>query len=555
MRKGLVATLGVVALVLAVSPGFAVAPVIQCIPDIVVSDVEDNTVTDDLNFFIFRNALNLDDYVSDADTPVDTLRWSFVESSPGGSININSIGSNTSGNFEDPGAFNIRATTGMITVENVAWSGTAGTTASMQSTIEMYCSDGTPTGTVSQTVMIETINDTTDPPNDGPGDALRTQPIRSYTFASGAENWAHFDLSGLTPVGSYNSTGGSLSQIENAGQTLIVFGAWESTKQPQDAGGEALQARFGCITRARFALTSPDGMGSPGFRLRANWTHVLYNASAAQWVTDFQNMDFNDNVQILYNTQNLFHIAGREPGAAGQTYALLYYPQQIETLMSTDAIVYLGFDLIDDDFGSGDSGDLSCSQVDVDMIHRPAEGTGRAEAGLTHNSFTGWPTATQLLDPTGVTGGVVTNAGATEMSIGFTTADQLFEASVVGPTAGVAIEPGRYYRLVFMVTSSQVAGADLGPLIRTGFVSSRFVYAADKMLLGGGTWSAIGSTPEPYEMWVEAPSANTGSTLTEPMQLRFATYVTFNFDVLLGRNQSGTIRCSEIRAESYPAWP
>jgi hypothetical protein len=289
----------------------------------------------------------------------------------------------------------------------------------------------------------------------------------------------------------------------------------------------------------------------------------MYYAPATQWITDFQNTDYADEIQLLYNTMDVFHVDGREPGTAGQTYTLLYWPMQIETLMSTDAIIYLGFDLIDDDTSlpaSNDNGTLSCSQVDVDMIHRPAEGSGRAEAELTHNTFPQgtsagqWNPGIQLLNPAGNIAGVTASAG-TQLTISMTSADELFEASVVGPMpTGVPLEPGRYYRVVFMVTSSQQAGGDMGPLNRCGLVSSRFVYAADKTMKGGGTWSAIGSTPEPYEIWVAAPSGLT-TTQTEGMQLRFASWTTFNFDVLLGRNQSGTVTCTEIRTESFAPWP
>jgi hypothetical protein len=49
MRKGLVVTLGVVALIFVVSPSFALAPLITCIPDITISDVEQNAATVDNN--------------------------------------------------------------------------------------------------------------------------------------------------------------------------------------------------------------------------------------------------------------------------------------------------------------------------------------------------------------------------------------------------------------------------------------------------------------------------------------------------------------------------
>lgn len=58
------------------------APVISKLPDIFISDTEDNTETMDVNFFCFQNALDLDAYVSDLDTTISELVWSFKESGP-----------------------------------------------------------------------------------------------------------------------------------------------------------------------------------------------------------------------------------------------------------------------------------------------------------------------------------------------------------------------------------------------------------------------------------------------------------------------------------------
>jgi hypothetical protein len=61
----------------------AVAPVVSDIPDVVISDSEDNIGGTDNNYFVFTNAFTFDNYVSDADTPVNTLKWSFDEGTDG----------------------------------------------------------------------------------------------------------------------------------------------------------------------------------------------------------------------------------------------------------------------------------------------------------------------------------------------------------------------------------------------------------------------------------------------------------------------------------------
>jgi hypothetical protein len=57
----------------------AVAPVVSDIPDVVISDSEDNIGGTDNNYFVFTNAFQFDNFVTDGDTPVNTLKWSFDE--------------------------------------------------------------------------------------------------------------------------------------------------------------------------------------------------------------------------------------------------------------------------------------------------------------------------------------------------------------------------------------------------------------------------------------------------------------------------------------------
>jgi len=59
------------------------APIISCIPDIIISDADQKSA--DRNLFIFENALNLDELVRD-DTAASLLKWSFVEPTPRGGV-------------------------------------------------------------------------------------------------------------------------------------------------------------------------------------------------------------------------------------------------------------------------------------------------------------------------------------------------------------------------------------------------------------------------------------------------------------------------------------
>lgn len=65
-------------------------PRLKPLPDIFIGDMEDNFGTYDFNFFRFCDALDLDMYVKDLDTPDSDLIWSFWEGGSG-ALKINGI--------------------------------------------------------------------------------------------------------------------------------------------------------------------------------------------------------------------------------------------------------------------------------------------------------------------------------------------------------------------------------------------------------------------------------------------------------------------------------
>jgi len=91
MRKSLHVLIAVVAFALMGSIVFAYAPVVKPLPDVYIGDAEDNVGTVDLNMFRFSNAFNLDDYVSDQDSTISELVWSFYEGGPPNNVEINGI--------------------------------------------------------------------------------------------------------------------------------------------------------------------------------------------------------------------------------------------------------------------------------------------------------------------------------------------------------------------------------------------------------------------------------------------------------------------------------
>jgi hypothetical protein len=80
MKKGLVTALFVGAIAFSGIGAYAAAPVIGNLPDVTVGDLDaPNCVGSGQNVFVFTNAFRFDTYVTDADTPVGNLLWSFDE--------------------------------------------------------------------------------------------------------------------------------------------------------------------------------------------------------------------------------------------------------------------------------------------------------------------------------------------------------------------------------------------------------------------------------------------------------------------------------------------
>jgi hypothetical protein len=345
------------------------------------------------------------------------------------------------------------------------------------------------------------------------------------------------------------AAGGSLDLTETSapGSTEVVFGAWESEKDP----AVAASPRFGCILRARMQVrSSVDGATCPGFRARALTTHVVDSGDPAiGWMPDFLSQDTNSDLTVNYFTPDIAYVPGREPGIAGKTYDILSWPQQIDSLMAETVVTYFTADLLDlDRVFSDDTGTLSVDQVDIDGVSRPVDGTGRAEPTLSFNG--NFDTFTEIINP--VTGGVSVppsfGSSAAEIVLIVTSGNAFFDASSVSPA--VPTDPGRYYRATFTVSSSATPGGDFGPTFRLGLGSSSFSFSVDKNLSGGGLLSAIGTAQEPFEVWMQAPPATAAQT--EGLFVRFQSW-------LLGSNTgfpfnkvvSGTIRCHEVVTESF----
>jgi hypothetical protein len=268
---------------------------------------------------------------------------------------------------------------------------------------------------------------------------------------------------------------------------------------------------------------------------------------------DFANQDFGDYSEIFNHTYDLsaLGVAGREPGVAGKTITLLHYAQQFESLMNPQAIFYITCDLVDADTFGNDAGTLFIDQVDVDGFARPASSAGTAVPALSFSSFTGWTRGISGIGTGYTSAGLSLTLGASSIDITVGSGNNMFQASAASPAA--ALTAGLYYRTIFTVTSSQSA-SNFGPTIYAGYVSTRFVWAVNKILPGGGTFSLIGTTPQEYEVWAQAPTAFSGAQ-TEPVQVRFMTYLVSNPAVPFNRMVAGTLRCTGVVTQSFNPMP
>lgn len=546
MRKGLVVTLGV-ALALSVAPGFAEAPIISCLPDIIITDYDVVGQTADTNLFIFSDALDLDEYVQDFDTADSVLRWSFIETT-GDGFRINGLTEVAPGQVLEPGVNNINNRNGLITLEN-----TATVASSMTSTLEFYVSDGS--ATRSESVVVTTINVT--PAAGSQMDAIVSPNLRRFTFEAGQEGWIWFDLQGAGyVVPSHSLAGGALQIAKTAAATNVVFGGYESSKVP----GEAIQPKLGCIARAKFMLRgqSTTSQAMPGFRLQAVTTHMAY--SGGQWVPNIMSQDYVDTQKVVWDTMNFFHIAGREPGATAKPYTMLSYPfQAAETFLSTDTVTYFTCDMLDVNPGDNDLGTLFIDEVTIDAIDRPELGAGTVVDAFTTTSFAtaSWLNGKKALDATKYNDtNLVTANQSGALVITVATGNAWFEA-YHQLTRTVPVQAGNWYRLNWQISMTEQPGDYFGPRVRVGLVSERFVWIAHKDLDGGGLVARFESTPKDFELWCVAPSElGTTPGLTEPMTPIFESWLADNnTNFPFYKNVAGTVRAVALTTEVFDAIP
>lgn len=216
MRKGLTLTLMTVVAIAMTGPASAMAPVIGDIPDIIVGD--EASVTNP-NLFVYPDAIDLDDLVTDADDPIANIRWSY-EVVGTQLYMINGVAPlTTSDDPVSPGAKAIDqsdtdtaeddSNPKTITVRDIALSPIAGPNASDPITnhsqmVTFWASDGEDVD--SHTIIIWTENDQPDRLSPAPPDTVGVKIYeRIFTGGGAPDGWTWQFTTGVvtssTPAG------------------------------------------------------------------------------------------------------------------------------------------------------------------------------------------------------------------------------------------------------------------------------------------------------------------------------------------------------------------
>jgi hypothetical protein len=314
MKKGLITTLlAVAASFSGISSSYAAAPVIGALPDIRIGDQEDNASTDN-NFFVFTNAFRLDDFVSDADTTVSQLRWSFDEGDdPGAAVGVgtnwyrvNNIGPiHVGGNQQvadgtsftahlNPGASDIRLASAYATFRDIVFtpgSGPVGTgpisgrwaapvdpaksAHAAGKFVTFFVSDGS--AVAQDTILVRTVDNTTDFAS-----PVGYNPQITNQFTAGAETWSMINPSGTNGTNlSYDASNGALTITVNSTSTKFRSNGWQDLSSNPTAGTGGLpysSVGSGNFVRAKFHIFA-SGQSSPSqipiFRMRIAYRFAI----------------------------------------------------------------------------------------------------------------------------------------------------------------------------------------------------------------------------------------------------------------------------------------
>jgi len=242
MRNGLILTLMMFAIVMVCMPkqSYGIAPTVNDIPNVVVGDAEDKATLD--NLFVFPDALNLDSYVVDQDTPYSGITWSYTTPDPANPrYRINGVyplDLTTDDPTSPPvskwinnqvlfGDLNPDGIARTITIRDWELSplgsltftdpGAAGLVNPGGELVTLFASDGF--NNASDDLLVFTDNEGTDR---FAGDFIPDSPITTIYFGNGLSGFSSITAAGST---TYSSTGGICIEVAATGTNV---GAWVS---------------------------------------------------------------------------------------------------------------------------------------------------------------------------------------------------------------------------------------------------------------------------------------------------------------------------------------
>lgn len=290
----------------AMAPAFAAAPVMSNLPDIAIGDMEDGA---DNNLFVYSDAFNFDDYVTDADTASNQLLWSFAEFDGGldaAQYTINGVGPINVGDQEiadeqlagnpkaaAPGANQINASSSSATFRDIILSPGTGSgpfadpspadadTAAQGKAIRYYVAD--PEGNVAfKDAFISTVDNGFDMLTEAEG---WTEIFRDNDFSD--EGWE--PSAGPSPAVTWTKEPGKLNIHVQAQAATSRYAGWKHTSlvNYDDVGaGKYLHGKFYIYASNSIFLPGSDVPTPinqiPGFRLR------LSNEDAQQTAVHFE---------------------------------------------------------------------------------------------------------------------------------------------------------------------------------------------------------------------------------------------------------------------------
>jgi hypothetical protein len=333
MKKGLITTLlAVAASFSGISSSYAAAPVIGTLPDIRIGDAEDNALTDN-NFFVFTNAFRLDSFVSDSDTTVSTLKWSFDEGDDPGAptgtgtnwfsvnnkppIHVGGTASAVDGSSAtahlNPGANDIRTVSDYATFRDIVF--TPGTTLvgsgpvsgrwaapvdpaktahATGKTVTFFVSDGS--AVASDTIIVRTVDNATDFAS-----PVGYNPLITNQFTASTENWFPMSPSGSNGVAlTYGASAGALTITVNSTGASFRSNGWYDLAPTGVSGLPYASVGSTNFVRAKFAVyaTNPTPANAiPVFRMRVAYRFAI---TSILDVYHHQTGSSNNNLALEY---------------------------------------------------------------------------------------------------------------------------------------------------------------------------------------------------------------------------------------------------------------